>query len=112
MNIHKLGESKTNLLLLVFAGIAFISCVVAAAFFGQALWNEFFDLLKWLLAGGTARGIANDGIPSVVRAYGESKVITPPEVLAADAPAAIANAEAQVLPTPTLPSLPPFKPPA
>jgi hypothetical protein len=68
--IAKLTESKTNLLLLVFAALALAGTILAAAIFGESLWHDFFELLKYEVTGGVARGALNDGLPKAVEAYG------------------------------------------
>lgn len=76
---HFLG-SKTYVLLLVFAVIALITCVVAASIFGRDLWDRFFDLLMGETAAGATRAVAVDGAPKVAAAFKDpnSQAANPP----------------------------------
>lgn len=66
--VSRIGDSKTYVLLILMAILAFGVCIMAAAIFGQHLWDRFFDLLMADAGAAATRAVAVDGIPKVAAA--------------------------------------------
>lgn len=86
--ISRIGDSKTYVLLILFALLALITCIVAAAIFGENLWDRFFDLLIGESATAGVRAVAVDGAPKVAAAWRDpaSPAANPPSAMMALVP--------------------------
>lgn len=80
--LSRIGDSKTYVLLLLLALLAFITCLVAAAF-GQQLWDRFFDLLLGQSVAGAGRAAIVDGAPKIAASWQnpDSQGANPPSAM-------------------------------
>lgn len=75
----KVFDSKTNALLVLVAFLALVTVLIAAAAWGQFLFRDFLDFLKFIIGGGVIRAATNDGIPRAVQAYQAPETLRPPQ---------------------------------